>query len=265
VSVTRVPRRSFRRIQAAVALCAGLAVAVSGCADPDKGTNGVGKLSASAIQQKARTAVRGATAVRVTGALVTSGQTYKLDMRLKKDGGVGSVTAHTATFALLRVGDSLFLKGSPGFWDQAAGGADASPGVSAGAAPSAGPGESGGEVADKLGDKYVKVPVDDPSYRQLRGFTDMNALLDGLLALGGEPVKGERPTLGGVRTIEVKGGEDAKGGTLDVSLEGTPYPVRLTRAGGAGTLTLADWGKDFALKAPAKDQMVDYGSKIPHT
>ncbi|MCF3962114.1 hypothetical protein [Streptomyces fuscigenes] len=254
--MTRLPRRPSRRARAAVALCAGLVAALSGCADPDEGTNGVGRLPADAIEQKARAAVDGATAVRVTGELVTSGQTYKLDMRLKKSGGAGSVTAHTAAFTLLRVGDALFLKGSPGFWSQAAGGASASPG---------GSGAPGGDVAGTLGDKYVKVPAGDPSYKQLRGFTDMGALLDGLLALGGKPAKGDRPTVHGTRTIEVKGGDDAKGGTLDVSLEGTPYPVRLTRAGGAGTLLLDDWGKDFALKAPARDQMVDYGSEIPHT
>jgi hypothetical protein len=52
---------------------------------------------------------------------------------------------------------------------------------------------------------------------------------------------------------------------LDVSLEGTPYPLQLVRAGGAGTLTLADWGKDFPLVAPDKDRTVDYGSRLPKT
>ncbi|MEW2546131.1 hypothetical protein AB0910_10225 [Streptomyces sp. NPDC047002] len=250
------------RATAAVALCAGLAVALSGCADPDEGTNGVGRLEAGAIEQKARTAVGAATAVRVTGALVTQGQTYRLDMRLKKDGGQGSVTARSTTFALLRVGDALFLKGSEDFWGQAAG---PGPGASAGASGSSGSSGSSADVAGKLGGKYVKVPSGDPAYRQLRGFTDLGALLDGLITLDGEPVKGERPTVHGVQTVEITGGEDAKGGRLDVSLHGAPYPVRLERAGGAGTLTLDDWGKDFPLKAPAKDETVDYGSAIPRT
>ncbi|WP_345649956.1 hypothetical protein [Streptomyces tremellae] len=261
------------RAPAAVALCAGLAVALSGCADPDEGTNGVGRLEAGAIEQKARAAVGAATAVRVTGALVTQGQTYRLDMRLKKDGGEGSVTARSTTFALLRVGDALFLKGSEDFWGQAAG-ASPSPGASAGSAGAAGSAGSAGaagsagsgaDVAGKLGGKYVKVPSGDPVYKQLRGFTDLGALLDGLITLDGEPVKGERPTVHGVETIEITGGEDAEGGRLDVSLHGAPYPVRLERAGGAGTLTLADWGKDFPLKAPAEDETVDYGSAIPRT
>ncbi|GAA2924611.1 hypothetical protein GCM10020221_20700 [Streptomyces thioluteus] len=50
---------------------------------------------------------------------------------------------------------------------------------------------------------------------------------------------------------------------LDVSLVGTPYPLRVQRAGGAGQLELGDWGKDFALKVPGKGEMVDYGSRIP--
>ncbi|WP_374118406.1 hypothetical protein [Streptomyces sp. 8L] len=258
MSVPRPRRRPFRRARACVALCAGLAAALSGGGDPDEGTNGVGKLSAREIEEKARTAVDGATAVRVTGELVTRGQTYTLDMRLGKDGGSGSVTARGTAFSLLRVGDSLFLKGSEAFWNQSdqGRGLSTSPGGSGG---------SGGAIADKLGGKYVRVPAGDPAYGQLRGFTDQKALLDGLLTLGGEPVKGGRPTVHGVPTIEVKGGDDAKGGTLDVSLRGTPYPVRLVRAGGAGTLTLGDWGKDFPLTAPAKDQTVDYGSKIPRT
>lgn len=247
------PSERVRRAALPVALCTGLAVALTACADPDKGTNGVGKLSATEIEHRAQTAVNGATAVRLTGALVTRGQTYKLDMRLKKSGAMGSVTAKTSTFELLRVDDALFLKASAGFWDQASGGAGPTPG------------ESSGEVADKLGDKYVKVPENDPSYKQLRGFTDMHALLDGLLTLGGAPAKGDRGRIGGSRTIEVSGGADGKGGTLDVSLDGTPFPLRLVRGGGAGTLTLEDWGKDFTLKAPTKDQMVDYGSKIPKT
>ncbi|MBP0462180.1 hypothetical protein JFN87_32785 [Streptomyces bomunensis] len=247
---------------ACAALCAALAGAAAGCGDPDAGTNGVGKLSARQIEQKARTAVDAATAVRVSGALVTSGQTYMLDMRLTKNGATGSVASHKTTFTLLRVADALYLKGSDAFWHQAADGTSPTPAASAGGGGGA---AGGGEVADKLGGKYVKVPADDPAYKRLRGFTDMQALLDGLLALGGTPAKGDRKTLDGVRTIEVTGGDDAKGGTLNVSLEGKPYPLRLVRGGGAGTVTLKDWGKAVALKPPSKDQLVDYGSKIPRT
>lgn len=73
---------------------------LTGCSeDPDEGTNGVGKLPAAEIQRKTRTAADSADAVRLSGSVVTSGRTYRLDMQLKADGGTGSVTAQGATFS----------------------------------------------------------------------------------------------------------------------------------------------------------------------
>ncbi|MEU4128786.1 hypothetical protein [Streptomyces wuyuanensis] len=249
------PAAPVRRAALPVALCAALAAALTGCGeDPDAGTNGVGKLEAPAIEKKAKAAADAADAVRVAGTLVSKGGTYKLNMRLKKSGGVGSVTSKNSTFELLRVGDALYLKADAGFWVHAD-----SDGKGDGSDE---PGEEDEAAAEKLDDKYVKVPEDDPAYKQLRGFTDMNVLLDGLLGLHGKLSKGERVTIGGVRTIKIMGGE-GNGGTLAVSLVGKPYPVQLNRAGDAGVLTLGEWGQDFVLEAPAKGETVDYGRQLP--
>ncbi|AWI30813.1 hypothetical protein [Streptomyces tirandamycinicus] len=248
------PAAPARRAALPVALCAALTAALAGCGeDPDAGTNGVGKLEATAIEKKAKTAADAAVAVRVAGTLVSKGGTYKLNMRLKKTGGVGSVTSKNSTFELLRVGEALYLKADAGFWVHA---------DSDGGDGGAEPGEEDRAAAEKLDDKYVKVPQDDPAYKQLRGFTDMNVLLDGLLGLHGKLSKGDRSTIGGVRTIKIMGG-GGNGGTLAVSLEGTPYPLQLDRAGDAGVLTLGDWGQDFPLEAPAKEETVDYGRQLP--
>ena len=51
------------------------------------------------------------------------------------------------------------------------------------------------------------------------------------------------------------------GGTLDVSLEGKPYPLRYERAGGAGTLTLATGARTSRWRAPDEDDVVDYGKQ----
>ncbi|MEV0776175.1 hypothetical protein [Streptomyces sp. NPDC050428] len=235
-----------------------MTVALTACGgeeDPDAGTNGVGKLSAAGIEKKAKTAAESADAVRLSGTVVTDGQTYKLNMSLKEAGGTGSVSSKDGgTFELLRVEDELFLKADADFWTHADGKGD---GGSGGA-----PSKADSQAAEKLDDKYVKVPEDDPAYDQLRGFTDKSVLLDGLLGLHGERGKGDRAEIGGVRTITVNGSGGA-GGSMNVSLEGTPYPLQLARAGDAGTLTLSAWGKDFPLKAPAKGETVDYGSTLP--
>ncbi|GAA0478222.1 hypothetical protein ACFQ2B_10195 [Streptomyces stramineus] len=254
------------------ALCVGLSVALTACGgggdgaakDPDEGTNGVGKLQPAQIQDKARAAARAAAAVHLSGSVVSQGRTYRIDMRLKRDGGTGRVSSDVSTFELMRVGDELFLKAPAAFWSRGEG----APG---GAAPKGAPIGKGAAdskpdaaaAAGKLEKKYVKVPVADPSYQQFKGFTEKDVLLDGLLGLHGKLTRGEHGTVAGARTIRVSGGANASGGTLDVALMGTPYPLRIQRAGGAGQLELGDWGKDFPLTVPAKSETVDYGKKIP--
>ncbi|MEV7018985.1 hypothetical protein [Streptomyces sp. NPDC093991] len=237
-----------RRATLAGAVCALLVAgtALTGCSeDPNEGTNGVGRLPADQIQSKAQKAAASVGTVRLHGTVETSGRAYTLDMRLKEQGGIGSVTAQGQTFRLLRVGQELFLKADAAFWGKGSGG-----------------GENDSKAADKLAAKYVKVPKDDPSYTKFIGFTDKNVLLSGLLTLHGELSTDGHHEQGGVRTVRVTG-DDGAGGTLDVSLEGTPYPLRLVRAGEAGTLTFSAWGADFPLEKPAKDDTLDYGKQLP--
>ncbi|WP_330332459.1 hypothetical protein OHS33_23950 [Streptomyces sp. NBC_00536] len=235
------PAARLRRTAAIGALCAGLAIAATGCGeDPDKGTNGVGKLSAAEIGTKARAAATAAKSVHLSGTLVTGGKSFTLDMKLKADGGSGEVKSKDNTFRLLRVGEQLYLKADAAFWGKS-------------------------EAAGKLGDKFVKVPETDPSYKQFRGFTDMHVLLDGLLGLDGKLAKGADYTKVGTARAVLVTADGGKGGKLTVSLEGTPYPLRMERAGGAGRVELTDWGQQFPLAAPAQDQTVDYGSQLPTT
>ncbi|OLZ67285.1 hypothetical protein AV521_25380 [Streptomyces sp. IMTB 2501] len=242
-----MPQGRTRRAARATALCAlamtGVAVLTAcGGGDPDAGTNGVGKLPADKIQAKTQAAASSASAVRLSGTVVTSGRTYQLDMQLKADGGTGSVTSKGATFKLLRVGEQLYLKADADFWNQAGG--------------------QGADASGTLNGKYVKVPQGDPAYKKFSGFTDKDVLLEGLLSLHGTLATDGHHDDAGTRTIRITG-DKGSGGSLDVSLEGTPYPLRLVRAGGAGTLSFSDWGKDFAVAQPAKDETVDYGKQLP--
>ncbi|MGW2640280.1 hypothetical protein [Streptomyces sp. NPDC001348] len=246
--MTAIPHGRTRRAALLSATCALVVTgaALAGCSseDPDAGTNGVGKLAPDRIQSQALTAARAAGTVRLSGTVVTSGRTYTLDMRLKDDGGTGSVTSKGAAFRLLRVGEQLYLKANADFWDHA----DGSDG-------------NAGAVG-KLDGKYVRVPTRDPAYKKFSGFTDKDLLLEGLLALHGTLVKDGHYEQSGVRTVRITG-DKGSGGTLDVSLEGKPYPLRLVRGGGAGTLRFSDWGKDFSVAKPAKGETVDYGRQLP--
>ncbi|BBA99902.1 putative lipoprotein [Actinacidiphila reveromycinica] len=234
-----------RRTLAAALTVLGAGGLLTGClglgGDPDAGTNGVGKLPAATIEQKAKSAAAGATAVRLAGTVVSGGRTYRLDMRLRGNGGVGEVSSKGDTFQLLRVGDDLYLKAGADFYGD--GGTD----------------EDSKAAAQKLNGKYVKVPTTDPSYQQFSGFTDKKTLLADLFVLDGEVRTGAHRKVGSTRTIALDG---SKGGSLDISLKGSPYPLRYERAGDAGTLTLSDWGQDFTLAAPAKSEVLDYGKTV---
>ncbi|MDN0195579.1 hypothetical protein [Streptomyces sp. S.PNR 29] len=243
--MTVIPQGRTRRAALVSAMCALVVtgMGLTGCSeDPDAGTNGVGKLPPDKIQSRTRSAARAADAVHLSGTVATSGRTYSLDMRLKSAGATGSVTTKGLSFQLLRIGEQLFLKADASFWSQNGGDADA--------------------AADKLGGKYVKVPQGDPSYKKFIGFTHKDVLLDGLLTLHGALAKDGHHEQAGVRIIRITG-DKGSGGTLDVSLDGKPYPLRLVRAGSAGTLRFSDWGKDFALEKPAKDETLDYGKQLP--
>ncbi|MGW8061634.1 hypothetical protein ACVV2G_04955 [Streptomyces ziwulingensis] len=238
-------RRRIRRAALTGAVCVLVVTGagLTGCSgeDPDAGTNGVGKLPADKIHTRTRTAAESARAVHLHGTVDAGGNTYRLDMRLKPDGGTGSVAAEGTTFDLLRVGDQLFLKADAGFWSHDGGDAKA---------------------AEKLADKYVKVPQSDPVFQKFSGFTDKDVLLGDLLTLHGTVETDGRHEQAGLRTIRITG-DQGSGGSLDVSLEGTPYPLRLVRAGSAGTLSFSDWNKDFALEEPTKDETLDYGGQLP--
>ena len=233
-----------RTAAALLTLCAGGLLA--GClgfgGDPDAGTNGVGKLPPGTIEREARSAASAAPTVRLSGTVISGGQNYRLDMRLRDTGGVGEVTTKGATFQLLRVGGDLYLKAGADFYGDGGGDQDSK------------------AAAAKLNGKYVKIPKGDPSYRQFSGFTDKKTLLADLFVLDGAVSTGSHRKVGSTKTIALKG---SKGGTLDVSLAGQPYPLRYERAGNSGTLTLTDWGAPFSLTAPAKSAVVDYGSTLP--
>lgn len=248
--MTLIPRSRRAALVSAVCTLVASGLGLTGCSeDPNEGTNGVGKLQPAQIQSKTKAAATAAGAVRLSGAVVSNGKTYKLDMRLKADGGTGSVTAEGSTFRLLKVGEHLFLKADADFWAHEEDG-------------KGGDHDAGAAAADKLDGMYVKVPTGDPAYKRFSGFTDKDVLLDGLLTLHGALSTDGYHNQSGTRTIRITG-DKGSGGTLDVSLEGTPYPLRLVRAGDAGTITLSDWGKDFTLKEPDEKSVVDYGKQLP--
>lgn len=240
--------RAHHRTALAVVLSAGLTVALTACAgeDPDQGTNGVGKLTAAQIEKKALAAADAAEAVRLTGKLVSKGGTYSLNMQLSGEGGTGSVTSSKNTFALLRIGDELFLKADSRLLEGREGRRRERPGR---------------RQARRQVREGARGRPHLPAAARLHGEGDA-ARRDAV-----PPREGQqgRPGHGRRGAHRADHGGKGEGGALDVSLKGTPYPLRVARGGGGGTVSLADWGKAFPLEAPAEDDTVDYGGELPRS
>ncbi|MET7638309.1 hypothetical protein [Streptomyces sp. NPDC005438] len=224
-------------------------LASCGKSDPNEGTNGVGRKSAKQIERQARSSAERAKAVHLSGKVRSGKRDYRLDMRLTDTGAVGEVSAQGGErFQLLRVDRDLYLKAGTAFWarQHKTGKRPTSADVAA---------------ARKLNGKYVKVPHKDRAYRQLRGFTDMEVMLDGVLDLNGSREKGTYGEVDDTRTVAVTA-DKGHGGIMEVSLEGTPHPLRVERGGDAGVVVLSDWNKRLTLRAPRKENVVDYGKSI---
>lgn len=225
-----------------------LAAALAACGSGGDGgepTNGLDELPAEQIERRAAEAAHEARSVQLSGTVLTDGRSYRLDVRLTAEGAVGEVATEGTTFELLRIGEDLYLRASAEFWE--------SEGI---------PAELESDPTEKLDGKYVRVPPEDPAYGELSGFTEKNAVLDLLLSLGeGERETGGEDEVEGHRTIRVQA-DGGRGGAMDVSLTGRPYPLRLERAGGAGELIMTDWNEEFTLNPPPEDDIVDYGDDV---
>jgi hypothetical protein len=199
--------------------------------------NGVADLSANGILSKAKDALGQASSVHIKGGGFSEGQQFALDMRYGSAGATGSLTANGQTIELLRVGPTVYLKGTEVFW-RSIGGASA---------------------AELLKGRYLEVPANTPNFSEIAGFTDLRKNAQELLTPDGTISKGERKTINGVKAIALN---SSKGGTLYIALQGNPYPLQVvpsdsSKSDETGSLEFLDYGVPVAVTPPHADQVVD--------
>ncbi len=202
--------------------------ALAGCGGSSSSGNGVASKSPTDIVSAAKTAADGASSVHVTGSIVNAGSTIALDMELLKGtGGHGKLSQNGLSFELVEVGDSVYIKGSPAFYQHFAGGA----------------------AAQLLQGKWLKAPANTGNFATLGSLTDLRKLLDSTLASHGTLAKGATTKVEGQEAIGVK--DLSRGGTLYVATSGTSYPLQITKGGsGGGTVTFNHWNAPVTVTAP---------------
>lgn len=200
--------------------------AIAGCGGSS--TNGVESKSPTEIVSAAQKAANSAKSVRVDGSVSTAGTQLTLDLQIAEGKGAkGSISEGPLSFELIRLGDSVYIKGSAAFYEHFA----------------------GSEAAKLLEGKWLQAPATSGEFATLGNLTDMSQLLSTVLGQHGSLAKGGTSTVEGKKVVAVK--DTSKGGVLYVATTGKPYPVQISKSGSTGgKVTFSEWDAPVTITAP---------------
>jgi hypothetical protein len=201
---------------------------LGGCGGSSQG-NGVAARTPAEIVAGAKVLAEAASAVHVSGSIVSNGTPITLNLYLVASrGGRGEVAVNGLSFEVIRIHGTVFVKGSPAFYRHVAGPA----------------------AAQLLQGRWLKAPASSGSFAALSPLTEVRALADATLAPHGPLAKGATTTVEGRRAVAVR--DTSTGGTLFVATSGPPYPLAITAAGaGAGKVVFDHWNAVVPVLPPS--------------
>jgi hypothetical protein len=211
----------------ALALTAALLV---GCGSHSKAAKPNGEASKPALRvlADARRTATEASSFHVSGHVVSGGTPVTLDLSLARGkGATGSMSAKGLGFDLVRIGSTLYIKGSDAFYKHFA----------------------GAQIAPLLHGKWLKSTTNG-RLRQLVPLTEASGLFAKISAGHGKLVNDGKTTYKGQQVVAIRDTSDNS--KLYVAATGTPYPVAIVggRKGQSGTITFGDWNEHVSLSAP---------------
>lgn len=193
-------------------------------------SNGEASKPAAQVLTDATRAATQASSFHVSGHVASNGTTVTLDLAIAKGKGAkGSMSAGGASFQLVEVGTTIYIKGSDAFYKQFGGAA----------------------AAQLLHGKWLKGSASTGQLASLATMTNPQALFQQVTKNHGKLVNGGETTYAGQKVVKIK--KAATGDTLYVAATGTPYPVALV--GGKGNegnvVTLDRWNESVSISAPS--------------
>lgn len=200
-------------------------VALAGCGGGSK-SNGEAKKSAQQVVADAQEAALAAKLVHVVGTGVDNGQKLKLDLWIGKGKGKGHLEEAGAGFDVVRLGKTIYVKGSDAFLKRFAGAA----------------------AAQLLHDKWLKASSTSGQLAALAPLTDTEQFFKSTLGQHGRIENKGETDYNGDKAVEIR--DTTQGGSLFVAAEGTPYPLALKGGKQQGDITFSDWNADETIEAP---------------
>ena len=216
-----------------VTLVALAALAVAGCGGGSS-SNGEAKKTAAQVVADAKRVALAASSVHVTGAGTDNGKPLQLDLTIGRNGAKGHLVESGASFDVIRVGNTVYVRGDDAFL-QKFGGATA---------------------ATLFHNRWLKGSINDRQLGALAPLTSLTAFFAGVLDQHGVIENRGETTHKGAKVVEIR--DTTQGGSLFVAAEGDPYPLALAGGGQQGDIELGDWNADAEIAAP-KDA-VDLGA-----
>jgi hypothetical protein len=206
------------------------AVLLAGCGGHKKAAkpNGEAAKPPDRVFADANAAATSASSAHVSGSVRSNGTPITLDLFMARKGAKGSMSTSGLKFDLIRIGDTLYIRGSDAFYKHFAG--------------------SG--VAQLLHGKWLKASAKQGRFRSLAPLTSLGALFTEIGAHHGKLANDGQTTYRGAQVVAIRDSSDNS--KLYVAATGKPYPVALVggKASQSGTITFSDWNQPVSLSAP---------------
>jgi hypothetical protein len=207
------------------------AVLLSGCGSSQKAapTNGEASNSATQVLTDAKSAATQASSAHVTGSIESTGTPITIDLSTARaKGAKGSMSTNGLSFDLVRIGDTIYIRGSDAFLKHFAGAA----------------------AAQLLHGRWLKASATHGRLRSLSPLTSLATLFGGITTHHGKLVNDGKTTYKGQQVVAIRDTSDNS--KLYVAATGKPYPVALVGSKKQpGTITFGDWNKSVSLSAPS--------------
>ena len=209
-----------------------LAALLAGCGGHGKSAkpNGEASKPADRVLADAKAAATSASSAHVSGNIESGGTPIKLDLSTARGKGAkGSMSTNGLKFDLVRIGDTLYIRGSDAFYKHFAGAA----------------------IAQLLHGKWLKASATHGRLQSLAPLTSLGALFAGISSQHGKLVNDGKTTYHGDEVVAIRDKSDNS--KLYVAATGKPYPVAIVggKKGQSGTIAFDDWNKPVSLSAPS--------------
>lgn len=205
---------------------------LAGCGGSKQTAPGNGEASKSAAQvfADAQAAATNARTAHVSGSIGPPGSQAKLDLSMVRGSGAkGSMSTKGLPFDVVRIGDTIYIRGSDAFWQHFA----------------------GRSLARLVHGTWLKGSATRGRLRAFAAITSLGAIFAGIGSHHGKLVNDGTTTYQGQQVVAIRATND--GSKLYVAATGKPYPVALLagKGGQFGKVTFGDWNKHVSLSAPS--------------